>query len=150
MFLRRAEVQVGDKRIPYGIPKGMVIREPGDVFRAFGFLSEGVQEEVYALYMDIRQKVIGFYQVSKGSIDLTVFKPADVLRPALLVGAASIILVHNHTSGDPEPSLEDRQMTIKMREACSILGLVFHDHVVIGRDDYRSIISMVNKNEWEV
>jgi len=150
MFLKRIELQmVAEPRtpyspIPYGVPKGLQIRGAEDVVQVFSFLSGRVQEEVYALYLDTKSRVIGFYQVARGPMDRTYFSPADVLRPALLSGSNSIILVHNHPSGDPAPSREDLMVTERMREACRLLGFTLHDHIIIGEGCFQSIISMVS------
>lgn len=149
MFLKRIELQmVSDRKVPYGpipdgIPKGLMVKSDADVYRVFGFLSGLVQEEMYALYLDTKQKVLGFYMVSRGSIDKTICTPADILRPALLLGCISIILIHNHPSGVPDPSGEDLTITRTMIKACELMGLKLLDHVIIGEGSYRSIISMV-------
>jgi DNA repair protein RadC len=98
---------------------------------------------MYALYLNSKHKVLGFYMVSRGSIDKTICSPADILRPALLLGCGSIILIHNHPSGIPDPSGEDLSVTKAMIEACRLLGLTLLDHIIIGQGCYRSIISMV-------
>lgn len=64
--------------------------------------------------------------------------PREVFRPAVIHGAAAVIFVHNHPSGEPEPSMEDRQMTERLVEAGKILGIQVLDHVVIGRWRYFS------------
>jgi len=150
MFLKRIELQmVSDRNVPYGpipngIPEGLEIRKEEDVFRVFGFLSGRVQEETYSLYLDNRSRVIGFYMVSRGTLDKTILSPADILRPALLMmGCASIILVHNHPSGMTDPSPEDLTVTKRMNEACQLLGFKLLDHIIVGQGCYRSIISMV-------
>jgi len=149
MFLKRIELQmVSDHSVPYGpipngIPKGLEVKNEEDVFRVFGFLSGLVQEEMYALYLNSKHKVLGFYMVSRGSIDKTICSPADILRPALLLGCGSIILIHNHPSGIPDPSGEDLSVTKAMIEACRLLGFKLLDHIIIGEGCYRSIISMV-------
>ncbi len=152
MFLKRIELQivmVSDLSTPYdpipdGVPEGLEIRRAEDVFRVFGFLSGRVQEEMYALYLNTRNRVIGFYMVSRGSLNKSIFSPADILRPALLLGSDSIILVHNHPSGNPDPSPEDLTVTERMIEACRLLGFTLHDHIIIGQGCFQSIISMVS------
>ncbi len=149
MFLKKIELQmVSDPNVPYGpipngVPKGLVVKSDEDVFRVFGFLSGHVQEEMYALYLDTKSRVLGFYMVSRGTLDRTVFSPADILRPALLLGCASIILIHNHPSGVSDPSGDDVMVTKRMNEICKIMGLSLLDHVIIGEGNYKSIIGMV-------
>jgi DNA repair protein RadC len=143
MFINRIELRIVREKVkPYGargIEFGRQITGPEDVFHLFSWLSERVQEEVYGLYLNTRNKIIGYALVSKGAIAQTAVVPVDVLRPAILSSAASVILIHNHPSGDPEPSLEDRQLTNHLSEACNLVGIRFLDHVVIGDGSYRSL-----------
>jgi DNA repair protein RadC len=143
MFINRIELRmVREKARLYGderIKLGCKVTRAEDVFCLFGWLSEQVQEEVYALYLDAKNKVIGYTLVSKGAVDQAVIAPADILRPALLSSAVSIVLVHNHPSGDPGPSLQDRQLTKQLEQACSFVGIKLLDHLVIGDGSYRSL-----------
>lgn len=143
--LRKIELRLCEERIPYeGIfsesHRKICVRNAEDVYRIFKYLGEKVQEEVHALYLDTKGKIIGLYLVSKGSMTFSAFTPADVLRPALLIGAQSIILVHNHPSGSPEPSVEDREITFRIKSACVLLGLTLNDHLVIVRDGFKSCV----------
>ncbi len=111
-----------------------------DVYKFFSFLIGAVQEELHALYLDPKNKIIGYHQVAKGSNNQACISPADILRPALLTNAVSIILAHNHPSGDPTPSQIDRDVTRKLQEAAYLFQVKLLDHVVIGRNGYWSII----------
>ena len=76
--------------------------------------------------------------VGDGSIDEAAIHPREVIRRALDLGATALILVHNHPSGSPQPSRADIQITNKIAEAGRLLGIVVHDHVIIGRGRYTS------------
>ncbi len=138
--MRRIELRfVSDRVESYETEEELKIRKPIDVFKALPHLSDLVQEEMHALYLNTCNKVMGDYLVSRGSLTATYLKPADVIRPALLLGAGRIILVHNHPSGDCEPSFEDLVTTKNMREAIELVGLELFDHVIIGGGNYVSL-----------
>jgi DNA repair protein RadC len=77
--------------------------------------------------------------VSEGSIDQSAIYVREVIKRALELGAAAIILVHNHPSGSPEPSRQDIAITRDIADAAGKLGITVHDHIIIGGSDYRSL-----------
>ena len=89
-------------------------------------------EEVWAVFLNPGAKVIDQQMLSKGTISQTAIDCRTVLRNALLVNAASLILLHNHPSGDPRPSAQDIHFTDRLRKACSIMDINLLDHIVIG------------------
>ena len=89
-------------------------------------------EEVWAVFLDLRAKVIDQQMLSKGTISQTSIDCRTVLRNALLVNAASVILLHNHPSGDPRPSAQDIHFTEWLNKACSLMDIRLLDHIVIG------------------
>jgi DNA repair protein RadC len=95
-------------------------------------------ERVRVLYLDTRNRLIDDHHVGDGSIDEASIHPREVIRRAMDVGAAALILVHNHPSGNPEPSSADIQITKRIAEAGRLLGVVVHDHVIIGREGHVS------------
>ena len=96
-------------------------------------------ERVRVLYLDTKNRLIRDEHVADGSIDEAAIHPREVIRRALDLGAASLILVHNHPSGSPEPSRADIQMTQRIAEAGRLLGIEVHDHVIIGREGHVSL-----------
>ena len=96
-------------------------------------------ERVRVLYLDIKNRLIRDEHVSDGSIDEAAIHPREVIRRALDLGAAAIIIVHNHPSGSPEPSRADIQITNRIAEAGRLLGITVHDHVIIGREGHVSL-----------
>jgi DNA repair protein RadC len=98
-------------------------------------------ERVRVLYLDSKNRLIRDEHVADGSIDEAAIHPREVIRRALDLGAASLILVHNHPSGATEPSRADIAITQKIGEAGRLLGIVLHDHVIIGREGHTSLRS---------
>jgi DNA repair protein RadC len=95
--------------------------------------------EVFAiLCLDLKFRLIAYHEVSRGTLDTTCAHPREVFRAALLTNAAAVIVAHNHPSGDPQPSAQDRQMTHRLREAGEVLGIPVHDHIIVGDGKYFS------------
>ena len=95
-------------------------------------------EEVWAIFLDRRAKVIDQQMLSKGTLTQTSIDCRTVLRNALLVNAASVILMHNHPSGNPRPSVQDINFTVKLKSACSLLDVLLIDHIVVGTECFYS------------
>lgn len=96
-------------------------------------------ERVRVLYLNTQNRLIHDHHVGDGSIDEAAIHPREVIRKGLDIGATALILVHNHPSGNPEPSRADIQITNRIAEAGRLLGIVVHDHVIIGRDGHVSL-----------
>lgn len=91
-------------------------------------------ERVRVLYLNTQNRLVLDHLVSEGSIDEAAIHPREVIRRAFDVGAAALILVHNHPSGNAEPSRADIDMTHRIAEAGRLLGVTVHDHVIVGRE----------------
>jgi DNA repair protein RadC len=129
---RRASAEVGSDREP--------IRGPGDVFRRMAPRLKGLaQEEFHALLLNTRHKVLREVAITRGILDASLIHPREVFRVAVVEGAAGVILVHNHPSGDPTPSEEDRAVTRQLVAAGRALGIPVMDHVIIGDASFRSV-----------
>jgi DNA repair protein RadC len=96
-------------------------------------------ERVRVLYLDARNRLITDHHVGDGSVDEAAIHPREIVRKALDVGATALILVHNHPSGNPEPSRADIDITRRIAEAGRLLGITVHDHVIIGREGHVSL-----------
>ena len=96
-------------------------------------------ERVRVLYLDAKNRLIDDHHAGEGSIDEAAIHPREVIRRAMDLGASALILVHNHPSGNPEPSQADIQITRKIAEAGRLLGVTLHDHVIIGREGHVSL-----------
>lgn len=96
------------------------------------------KEQVWVVLLNQRSKIKAIVQVSVGCMTSSVIHPREVFRPALMHMASAVVLVHNHPSGDPTPSVEDHQVTTRLVEAGVVLGIRLVDHVVLGHQQYRS------------
>jgi DNA repair protein RadC len=116
------------------------VRGPADVFARMGpRLRDASQEEFHALLLNSRHRVLREVLVTRGILDSALIHPREVFRPAVAESAAGVILVHNHPSGDPTPSAEDRAVTRQLAEAGRAVGIPVLDHVVVGRGAYASL-----------
>ena len=92
-------------------------------------------EEFHVLMLDTKNRLIRDIKVSKGTLNASLVHPREVFREAIRAGAASVILVHNHPSGDPTPSGDDIRITREMMEAGRLLKIEVLDHIIIGKRD---------------
>ena len=99
-------------------------------------------ERVRVLYLSSRNMLLRDEVASEGSVDQSAIYTREVIKRALELGATAVILVHNHPSGNPEPSRQDIAITRDIAQAASKLGIAVHDHIIIGGSDYRSMRSM--------
>jgi DNA repair protein RadC len=95
-------------------------------------------EQFRVLFMDKKNQLIADEVQQQGTVDHTPVYPREVIKRALELGASAIVLVHNHPSGDPTPSMADIDMTKKIVDAGQRLGVVVHDHIVVGRKGHVS------------
>ena len=99
-------------------------------------------EEFHLLFLDRKNALIKDEPQQRGTIDHTPVYPREVVKRALELNASAIIMVHNHPSGDPTPSRADIEMTKQVREAAKAVGIVLHDHLVIGKGRHASFKSL--------
>ncbi len=116
------------------------VRGPRDVFRRLGpKLRDCRQEEVWAIYLDTQNRICLERRLTVGLLNSSLVHPREVFAPAIARAAASIIVVHNHPSGDPEPSAEDFAVTAQLMEAGCLLGIPVRDHVIVGGSSFVSL-----------
>ena len=96
-------------------------------------------ERVRVLYLDTKNRLIADEVLSEGSLDEAAIHPREVVKKALDLGSAAMIMVHNHPSGSPEPSRADIAITNRIAEAGRLLGITLHDHVIIGKEGHVSL-----------
>lgn len=117
-----------------------VLSSPAEVHAAFGPLMEDLPREVFRIaLLDAQNRLLRDLIISEGTLSSSLVHPREVFRPALLEPAASIVLLHNHPSGDPTPSREDLRLTRQLVECARLFELRIHDHLVIGRGRYVSM-----------
>lgn len=102
-------------------------------------LRDEVREHFLAMLLDTRHHVLALPVISVGNLNASVVHPREVFKQAVLASAAFVILLHNHPSGDPEPSREDIKVTANMMQAGQIIGIPVLDHIIIGDNQYISM-----------
>src|SRR2546425_8207760 len=116
------------------------LSSPSEVYAAFGPLMEDLPREVFRVaLLDAQNGLLRDVIVSEGTLSASLVHPREVFKPAILESAASVILLHNHPSGDPTPSREDVRLTRQLVECARLLDLRVHDHVIVGRGRYTSL-----------
>lgn len=116
------------------------IKNAEDVYNYFkDELEVKNKEHFYALFLDTKNKIIGQELISVGTLNASLIHPREVFNPAIKASCNSIILVHNHPSGDSNPSSEDKEVTKMLYNAGHLLKIKVVDHVVIGKGDYTSL-----------
>jgi DNA repair protein RadC len=99
----------------------------------------GLQKEYFnTILLNTKNQILAIEEISVGSLNSSIVHPREVFNPAIKKSAGSIILVHNHPSGDPTPSREDIDVTARLIEAGKILGIHVLDHIIIGNNNYVS------------
>lgn len=98
-----------------------------------------LKESFYVVALNNAKKVVGYYHLSFGGMTATIVDPAEVMRIALLTNANSILLAHNHPSGNMKPSKADRKLTERIAAAGKIMGIEVDDHIIISAGDYVSM-----------
>jgi DNA repair protein RadC len=129
---RRLRARTPGARTPLG--------SPAEVYAAFGPLMEDLKREVFRVaLLDAQNGLLRDIVVSEGTLSASLVHPREVFKPAILESAASVILLHNHPSGDPTPSREDVRLTRQLVECARLLDLRVHDHVIVGRGRFISL-----------
>lgn len=118
------------------VSPGAVCGVANDVFS----LASETEEHVLLFCLDTKKHLAGVFEVSHGTQNASLIMPREVFMKALLCGAAGIILVHNHPSGDATPSEEDVKITKRVKEAGELLGVPLIDHIVIGDNTHFSLL----------
>lgn len=116
-----------------------VIAKSIDVVRITRPFLHSADREVFAvLLLSAKHRVIALNVVSIGSLTAAITHPREVFKAAILANAAAIVLIHNHPSGDPEPSAEDNEITKRLGRAGELIGVRVLDHVVLGEESHFS------------
>lgn len=128
---------VREKSILY---KERQIRSAQDAFKLFSdFIGDPDREHFVVLCLDTKNQPTCVQTVHIGSLNASIVHPREVLKPALLSNSASIIVAHNHPSGNTQPSPEDIEVTKRLVKACKILGISLLDHIIVCPTEYCSL-----------
>jgi DNA repair protein RadC len=134
-----AAFELARRIVDQPLDRGRPIRSPIDVQRHFRPRIQGLQRESFhVLMLDGRHRMIAIEEVSVGTLTASLVHPREVFREAIRHAAAAIVLVHNHPSGDPTPSSEDRSVTRRLGTAGRLLGIRVLDHVIVAEGGYFS------------
>ncbi|MFV0415311.1 MAG: RadC family protein, partial [Chthoniobacterales bacterium] len=127
-----AAFEIG-RRLARGVEDKPVLNSPAVIYEVLGVEFQNLPHEVLRVVLvDARLRLIRMETISSGSLTETVAHPREILRPALLRSAYGIILIHNHPSGDPNPSSADIRLTKNISEAAELLQIQFVDHLIFG------------------
>jgi DNA repair protein RadC len=134
-----ASLELGRRMAGEARQDGAPVRSPGDVVAVFAPRLEDLPvEEFHVAVLDAQHRMERDVTVTRGILNSSLVHPREVFREAIAERAASVILVHNHPSGDPMPSADDRAVTEQLVAAGRLLDIPVHDHVIIGRGRYTS------------
>ncbi|MDD4600020.1 hypothetical protein SDC9_20887 [bioreactor metagenome] len=114
------------------------IRQPQDVYLYAQEMQDLQQEEFCLLLLNTKNRIIGEKRIFRGSVNASLVSPREIFYAAIQTMASQVIVIHNHPSGEPTPSEEDRAVTKKLQEAGMLLNIPVVDHVIIGRHGYYS------------
>lgn len=117
----------------------MRVQSPRDALRLVSDLRDRDQEEFRVILLNTKGMVLGVETLFRGGLDRVEVFPREVFRAAVARSAASIVVAHNHPSGDPAPSRQDRELTRRLETAGELLGISILDHVIVGRSRHVSI-----------
>ncbi len=122
------------------IREGNSISSPRDIAKLLINEMMSLKQEILKLIMlDTKNNIIGIKDVFKGSLNTSIVHPREIFKEALKKSSSSIIICHNHPSGDPTPSKEDINITLRLKECSKIIGIDLLDHLIIGKDKFVSL-----------
>lgn len=101
-------------------------------------LNKKAEEHVYMIALNVKFKPLGFFLISKGNVNTSILGAREILIRALLIGASEFMLFHNHPSTCTEPSIQDKMVTSKIKDAADIVGIRLTDHIIVGGANYFS------------
>jgi DNA repair protein RadC len=142
-----AAVEIGRRMARKDLCKRRPLARPGAVASYLG-MRYGMrdQEVMGALFLDVRNRLLGEQELYRGTLSRAAVEPRQVLKEALVRGAAGVVIFHNHPSGDPSPSLEDVNFTRRMAEAGDAIGVELVDHMILGASG--RWVSLKERGAW--
>jgi DNA repair protein RadC len=136
-----AAAELGRRLVSTPLQRGQRIRSSDDVANAFRpRLAKASVESFLAVTLDAKNRIVAEICIAVGGLSACPVSPADVFRAVLRDDASAVIFVHNHPSGEPEPSEEDILLTARLRRAATLLGVQVLDHVIVGQTGHFSFV----------
>jgi len=136
----KAALELGKRLAAYSGEERPAIRGPEDVNALFSSEFKGLDKEHFrTILLNTKNHVLKTVEISVGSLDASLVHPRECFRPAIGASAASVILMHNHPSGDPEPSADDIAITKRLKEAGQLVGIEVLDHIIFGEGKFVSL-----------
>ncbi|MEO6048701.1 MAG: JAB domain-containing protein [Candidatus Kapaibacterium sp.] len=136
-YLKEIEIKYKIKKINDKVI-GKKVTDATIIAELFADLQNETKEKFLAINLDTKNKILCFEVVAIGSVRAIYLRPMEVFRTSIIVNATSVILVHNHPSGEPQPSPEDVNFTMRCQRIADDLGVELYDHIIIGLDSYYS------------
>lgn len=134
-----AIVELGRRLVGASVRRGATLSTSEQAFTCFRRFLEGRQKEIFVVAaLDARNRLLSVSEVAHGSVTAVDVHPREVFVPLLRDGAAAGIVAHNHPSGEPEPSLADQRLTVRLVAAARVIGVPLLDHLIVGRGCYVS------------
>ena len=131
MYVRELTVRFRQRRIA-GRTAPSRICEPRDaVVLLVPVLGREVVEVCGVLCLSARNDLLAYHELSRGTLDMSIVHPRDLFRSALLAHASTVVVAHNHPSGDPRPSVEDVALTKRLKAAGALIGVTLADHLIV-------------------
>jgi DNA repair protein RadC len=147
----KAALELGKRALASPLSKGARISSSRDLFDHFHSTMRDLRHEIFkVVLLDAKHAIVREATVSEGSLTLSIVHPREVFSLAVKESAAAVIFLHNHPSGDPTPSHEDRILTARLVSAGEVLGIRVLDHLVIGDGRYVSFADQgwLNATVW--
>ena len=135
----RAIREISERWLQEKAQQGNFIECSKDVLDLLAHKFRDLQQEVFSvIFLDTKHRVLAIEELFHGTINTASVFPREVVRRALDLGAAAVVAVHNHPSGNPEPSAEDRRVTEDLKKACALMEISLLDHIVVGNENHFS------------
>ncbi len=132
-------IELGRRLYEVGSSEKCLIHNSEEAFSLLKYIGKKKQEYIVGLFLNSRFELLQKKIICIGSLDGVSILPRDIIIPALEVNASSVIIAHNHPSGNASPSREDVVITERIKEGLELVGLNFLDHIVIGRNEWKRI-----------
>jgi len=133
-----AALELGERIFKPSSLQKTFIHSTKDILSHLKSIAEKRQEYLLVFYLNARHELLQKETVGQGSLNSMLITPKEIFSPALLTPCASIIVAHNHPSGDPAPSVDDIQFTTKIHEAGELMGIPLIDHIIVSQSGYFS------------